>query len=185
MSCGRVTYRQVRSHELSRVGEIDRSERIDMIYVQRGVELDAVAGDFSARSWLPEGEGEHSVAHAVEECERWLAAGGIAIGAFADGRLVGIGIVVPHVRDRVAQLAFLHVSDGYRGRGIGGRLSARLERLGRDRGDAVMVVSATPSANTVRFYRGRGFEPTANPLPELYELEPDDVHLEKRLCRGR
>lgn len=181
MSCGAVTYKQIESHELSRVGEIDRREQIATIYVQRGVELDAVAGDFSARSWHPEGEGEHSVAHQVEECERCLAAGGTAIGAFADGRLVGIGIVVPHVRDGVAQLAFLHVSDGYRSRGIGGRLSARLEQLGRDLGDTVMVVSATPSANTVRFYRGRGFEPTANPLPDLYELEPEDVHMEKRL----
>ncbi len=44
-----------------------------------------------------------------------------------------------------------------------------------------MVVSATPSLNTVRFYLQRGFEPTAEPLPELYELEPEDVHLQKRL----
>jgi GNAT superfamily N-acetyltransferase len=181
MSRGPVTYRQIQSDELFRVGEIDRSERIDTIYVQRGVELDAVAGDFSASPWHPEGEGEHSVAHQVEECERYLAAGGTALGAFADGHLVGIGIVVPHVRDGVAQLAFLHVSDGYRGRGVGGRLSDRLEQLARDDGDTVMVVSATPSAGTVGFYRGRGFEPTADPLPGLYELEPEDVHLVKRL----
>jgi hypothetical protein len=44
-----------------------------------------------------------------------------------------------------------------------------------------MVVSATPSVNTVDFYRRRGYEPTAEPLPELFELEPEDVHLEKRL----
>jgi hypothetical protein len=44
-----------------------------------------------------------------------------------------------------------------------------------------MVVSATPSLNTVRFYLHQGFEPMAEPLPELYELEPEDVHLQKRL----
>jgi hypothetical protein len=44
-----------------------------------------------------------------------------------------------------------------------------------------MVVSATPSLNTVRFYRGRGFEPMVEPLPELYDLEPEDVHMEKQL----
>ncbi len=44
-----------------------------------------------------------------------------------------------------------------------------------------MVVSATPSLNTMRFYLGRGFAPVAEPLPELYELEPDDVHMQKRL----
>jgi hypothetical protein len=35
--------------------------------------------------------------------------------------------------------------------------------------------------NTVRFYMGRGFELTAQPLPELYELEPEDVHMRKAL----
>ena len=70
---------------------------------------------------------------------------------------------------------------GFRGRGIGNRLSDELESLAREAGDHTMVVSATPSLNTVRFYRGRGYEPTAEPLPELYELEPEDVHLEKRL----
>jgi hypothetical protein len=33
----------------------------------------------------------------------------------------------------------------------------------------------------VRFYLHRGFEPMAEALPELYELEPEDVHLQKRL----
>jgi len=48
-------------------------------------------------------------------------------------------------------------------------------------GDTQMVVSATPSVNTVRFYMGRGFRPTAEPLPELYALEPEDVHLSREL----
>jgi GNAT superfamily N-acetyltransferase len=176
-----IEYRVLEARELSRVGEIDRTERIELLYVQRGVELEAVEGDFSAPRWRAEGEGEHSVAHQVAECERYVDAGGTAIGAFAGERLVGIGIVVPHVRDGIAQLAFLHVSDGYRGEGIGRHLNGELERLALAAGDATMVVSATPSENTVRFYRGCGFEPTAAPLPELYELEPDDVHLEKRL----
>jgi GNAT superfamily N-acetyltransferase len=75
----------------------------------------------------------------------------------------------------------MHVSDGYRGRGIGVHLAAELERIARDAGDITMVVSATPSENTVRFYRGRGFEPTAAPLQELLELEPEDVHMDKHL----
>ena len=88
---------------------------------------------------------------------------------------------MPHVRPGIAQLAYLHVSDGYRAWGIGGRLSDELERVARAAGDALLVVSATPSVSTVRFYQGRGFEPMAEPLPELYELEPEDVHMQKRL----
>ena len=164
-----------------RIGEIDRSERIEILYVQRGSRLEEKAGDWSAPAWFSEGEGEHTVAHQRAECERHLAAGGIALGAFADEQLVGIGVVTPHIRPGIAQLAYLHVSNAYRARGVGGRLSEELERLARDHGDTAMVVSATPSLNTVRFYRRRGFEPMAKPLPELYELEPEDVHMEKRL----
>lgn len=94
---------------------------------------------------------------------------------------MGLGVVLPHLRPGVAQLAYLHVSNGSRGRGIGGRLSDALEELARDAGDTSMVVSATPSLNTVRFYERRGFEPMEEPLPELYELEPEDVHLLKPL----
>lgn len=155
-----VAYRPLERRELSRVGEIDRTERIETLYVQHGVDLEAVAGDFRASPWRSEGTGEHSVAHQVAECERYLDAGGIAIGALDDDRLVGIGVVVPHIRPGVAQLAYMHVSDGHRGRGIGAHLAAELERIARDAGNTRMVVSATPSENSVRFYRGRGFEPT-------------------------
>jgi GNAT superfamily N-acetyltransferase len=93
-----------------------------------------------------------------------------------DGRLVGIGVVVPHLRPAVAQLAFLHVTQTLRATGIGSRLSGELEQVARAAGDSSMVVSATPSANTVRFYKGRGFELMPQPLPELFEREPEDVH---------
>jgi GNAT superfamily N-acetyltransferase len=72
------------------------------------------------------------------------------------------------------------VSNGHRAQGIGRHLSEELERLARE-ADTTMVVSATPSLNTVRFYLHRGFEPMAEPLPELYELEPEDVHLHRCL----
>jgi GNAT superfamily N-acetyltransferase len=178
---GETTYRQLVPADLDRIGEIDRTEQIERIYVQHGTQLEERHGDFSAPPWRAEGESEHSVAAQRAECERYLAAGGSGLVAYADGRLVGIGIMKPHVRPRMAQLAYLHVSDGYRGRGIGGWLSAELEALARSEGDTSMVVSATPTENTLRFYLGRGFAPMAEPLPELYKLEPDDVHLLKRL----
>ena len=57
----------------------------------------------------------------------------------------------------------------------------RLEKIARTAGDSDMVVSATPSENTVRFYLGRGFQPMAEPFAELFELEPEDVHMRKML----
>jgi GNAT superfamily N-acetyltransferase len=176
-----ITYRRLTTADLARIGEIDRTERIDTLYVQRGSQLEERVGDFSARAWFQDGDGEHSVARQRAECERYLAAGGVALGAFADGRLVGIGIVVPHIRPGIAQCAFLHVSKDHRDRGIGGHLAEEIDRAARELGDTAMVVSATPSLNTVRFYRRHGFEPMTKPLSELYELEPEDVHMWKRL----
>jgi GNAT superfamily N-acetyltransferase len=103
------------------------------------------------------------------------------IGAFEGDRLVGIGAVVPELRPSIAQLAYLHVTASARSRGVGRSLAERLEEVARSAGASEMVVSATPSENTVRFYMGRGFRPTSEPLPELVALEPDDVHLRRPL----
>jgi GNAT superfamily N-acetyltransferase len=81
------------------------------------------------------------------------------LGAFAKGRLVGIGVVVPHPRPATAQLTFLHVSEPCRAAGIGSRLSEELEQIARAAGHSEMVVSATPSENTVRFCLNRGYAP--------------------------
>jgi ribosomal protein S18 acetylase RimI-like enzyme len=176
-----VEFRRLARAELSRVAEIDRTERIDLIYEQRGTELEERRGNWSSPAWDPDGHGEHSVEAQRHALEHDVDAGGSAIGAFSQGRLVGIGVVVPHLHPEIAHLAFLHVSASFRSAGIGHRLSDELDLIARDAGDSEIVVSATPSENTVRFYIGRGYELMAQPLPELYELEPEDVHMSKAL----
>jgi GNAT superfamily N-acetyltransferase len=182
-----VELRRLDRAELARVGEIDRRERIDVLYDQHGTRLVARHGDWHASAWDPDGHGdhgdhgEHSVAAQRHALEHYTEAGGIAVGAFAGGQLVGIGVVVAHLRPGIAQLAFLHVSAPWRATGIGRRLCDELEEIARTAGDADMVVSATPTGNTVRFYLGRGFQPMGEPLAELFALEPDDVHLTKPL----
>jgi len=176
-----VEIRPLARAELSRVSEIDRTEQIDLLYEQRGTALLERPGNWSASPWDPEGNGEHSVEAQRHALEHYVDAGGIAFGAFVGGRLVGIGVVVPHLQPSVAQLAYLHVDRTRRAAGIGSRLADELEHVARSDGDVAMVVSATPSANTVRFYMGRGFEPMAEPLLELFAREPEDVHMRKVL----
>ena len=176
-----VEYRRLGRTELSRVDEIDRTERINVLYDQRGTQLVARHGNWNASAWDPDGHGKHSVEAQVHALQYHVDKGGIAVGAFTAGRLVGIAVVVPHLRPGIAQLAWLHISAPWRAMGIGSRLSEQLEQIARTAGDSDMVVSATPSENTVRFYLGRGFQPVADPLPELFELEPDDVHMRKAL----
>jgi GNAT superfamily N-acetyltransferase len=150
-----VEFRRLRRTELSRVVEIDRRERIDVLYDQHGTQLVARRGNWSAPAWDPKGHGEHSVEGQVYALEHYVDSGGIALGAIAGGRLVAIGVVVPHLRPGIAQLAFLHVSTPWRATGIGSRLFEEFERIARTAGDSDMVVSATPSENTVHFYLGR------------------------------
>ena len=167
--------------EFSRLGEIDRAETVDAIYHQRGTTLEEVVEHFNIPSWSPTGTHPHSVPDQVGFMEWHVSRGASAFGAFGGERLIGIGLVTPNIQPGIAQLAYLHVSHGYRGRGIGRRLVAECERVARESGDTLMVVSATPSVNTVRFYMGCGFAPMAEPLAELYEEEPEDVHLSKRI----
>ena len=176
-----VEFRMLGRTDLSRVVEIDRRERINVLYDQHGTQLVARHGDWSASAWDPDGHGEHSVEAKLHELQHYVDNGGVALGAIANGRLVGIGVVVPHLRPGIAQVAFLHVSAPWRATGIGSRLSEQLEQIARTAGDSEMVVSATPSENTVRFYLSRGFLPMAEPLAELSELEPEDVHMRKVL----
>jgi len=176
-----IEFRRLSRAELSSVAEIDRTERIELIYGQRGTELEERRGNWSSPAWDPHGHGEHSVAAQRHALEHHVDAGGIALGAFSKGQPVGIGVVVPHLRPEIAQLAFLHVSRAFRAMGIGRRLSDELDLIARDAGDTEIVVSATPSENTVRFYRSRGYEVMAQPLPDLYDLEPEDVHMRKAL----
>ncbi len=165
--------------DLTRLGEIDRSEHITATYCCEAGKLIGAASDIHATAWH-DGSGDHSLSHMIEFCDDHLAHGGVAIGAFADERLVGIGIVSFDVAPHTAQLAFLHVTRELRRTGLGRLLTRRLDELAAARGARHMYVSATPSESAVGFYLAEGFRPTA-PIPRLFELEPEDIHMLKDL----
>ena len=160
---------------------IDRSESSDAIYVQDRGHLELRRGAFSSPAWDPDGDGEHSVAEVHAALVGWSERGATAIGALDADALVGIGLVLRHVRPGVSQLTFLYVTAERRGSRIDVALLEALEHVARAAGDGSLVVSATPSLNTVRFYERRGFRPMPEPLPELFALEPEDMHMEQRL----
>jgi GNAT superfamily N-acetyltransferase len=169
------------SSELDRLGEIDRTEHIDSIYVQQEEALEERPQPYDVPPWSPTGNHPHTIPIQIDFIEHHIVQEASIFGAFAGDRLVGIGLVTPHIRPGIAQLAYLHVSRGYRGCGVGRRLVAEMERVAREAGDVEMVVSATPTVRTVHFYMACGFAPMADPLPELFAKEPEDIHLSKRL----
>ena len=75
------------------------------------------------------------------------------------------------------QLKFLPVSCAYRRQGLGNKLFELATDMARRQGAKGLYISATPSEITVNFYMQRGSVVT-KPDPELFELEPEDIHFE-------
>lgn len=176
-----ISYRWMQPEEVSLMSEIDRREQVTIGYEVDNGELKATDVDWDVPNWFAEGEGEHTLFHQITFCQDHLHRGGRMIGAFAGGKLVAMGLVTPDIRPGMAQLAYLHVSDGFRRMGIAARLTGEMVELARQDGAREMYVTATPSGSAVGFYRSQGFEPVAEPLPELFELEPEDIHMLKQL----
>ena len=81
----------------------------------------------------------------------------------------------------VAYLATLYVTDAARGSGVGSALVKAVLQTAREQGATDLYVSATPTRETVDFYLAQGFVRLATPNPRLIELEPDDIHLQRKL----
>ena len=62
-----------------------------------------------------------------------------------------------------------------------GPLFEKAVERARQLGAKQLYISATPSENTVNFYRNLGCKVTSEIDPELFELEPEDIHLEYTL----
>lgn len=169
--------RHMASSELGRIAEIDRSEHVTQEYSYRNGSLEKRDVDVRAPAWSRSGHGEHSVRGNVDAWQPILDRGGTLIGAFDGDVLVGFAIYRPQLEEGMANLAVLHVSRSHRRRGIASRLTGEVARLARSHGAGRLYVSATPSGPTVEFYRSHGFEPTDEPNPTLFALEPLDIHM--------
>jgi GNAT superfamily N-acetyltransferase len=165
--------------ELTRIGEIDRSERITQQYRQRGQTLELLEADIDAPRW---GEpGEATIEHRIEQWTRLVNAGGVPIGAFDGDNLVGFAVYMRASPETPANLAVLHVTKPWRRHGVGCALTNEVVRLARAEGARRLYVSATPTRGTVDFYVRQGFMPVATPHARLFALEPDDIHMERLL----
>ena len=172
-----ISYHWMEADEVKRIGEIDRSERIRTGYKVADGNLQRMEVNWDSPAWDMEGDGDHSVASLVKFCGEHLERNGRLYGAFDGDNLAGIGLIQHGIGEGMAQLAFLHVSNGYRRNGIGRRIADELIREAKKEGASRMYVSATPSGSAVGFYKSLGFMPTDTPIPELYELEPEDIHM--------
>jgi ribosomal protein S18 acetylase RimI-like enzyme len=165
--------------ETGRIAEIDRSEQVTLHYKRLNDEWIEEAVDWDVPRWH-DGEGAYSVREKIEKCRTELERGGAMIGAFEGEALAGYAVPRRDLAEGIAQLASLSVSREYRRRGIARRLLEEVSRLAKESGAANLYVSATPSGSAIGFYRSQGFKPTPDVNPELFALEPEDIHMIKR-----
>ncbi len=90
-----------------------------------------------------------------------------------------MAVVEPTLQPGLGWLVLLHVSNGRRRSGVGQALWSAAISVARKSGASAMYVSATPTGSAVQFYLKQGCK-LAEPdeiIPELFALEPDDIHL--------
>lgn len=175
-----IDIKRMKSSDVDRIAEIDRSEHVKLGYTVRDGKLEAEAVDWQVPSWFEDGP-EHSVPTMVEFLSPMVVQGATMLGAFDGDALVGVMVYRPRLTKDMGQLAFLHVSCGYRRQGIAARLTTECIRLARADGAERLYVSATPSESAVGFYQRQGFQLIDKPHPELYALEPEDIHMFMKL----
>ena len=164
--------------EIPLLWRVDRREYIANIYRLQDGELVLEAHDFDVPGWQ-DGHEEQTAPRLLAALER----GGRAWGAF-DGDTVAGAVVVDvkpvGTQKDLVQMDWLHISRDHRRTGLGSTLIEIAKDFGRERGAAGLYISATPSENTVRFYRTRGATLVSEPDAELFALEPEDIHFELR-----
>jgi predicted N-acetyltransferase YhbS len=161
--------------EIALIWTIDRSEVHHYVYRMQDDQLVLTPSYFDMRGWAP-GQIEQDTPLLNQIYER----GGTFLGMFDDDQLVGVAVVdtVPLgvLRDQV-QLKYLYVSYSYRGSGVGTRLFDAARDAARTHRAHFLYISATPTENTVNFYLRRGCRVAIPADPDLFALEPDDIHL--------
>jgi GNAT superfamily N-acetyltransferase len=123
-----VVIQQLPKGDLVRFREIDRSEEATLHYRRIGTRLIPEPVKDSIPNFFE--DGPHSRAELVARWQPVVDEGGILLGAFADGDLVGIALLGREVAPRVRQLALLFVSRAHRRRGVAGSLTDAMGRVG-------------------------------------------------------
>ena len=174
-----MEYRQMHKDELDRVAELDRREVIEYIYYYRDGKLVLEKEHWDVPEWSDSQKHEYH--------ERLLDTNkrnGTIIGAFEGTKIAGI-IALNHEflessKNRL-NLAALWVSQPFRDRGVGRYLVELIKKKAKALGAKNLYVSATPSKKTVEFYLSCGFQLAKEIDPKLFELEPEDIHMEFQL----
>lgn len=167
--------RKIARTELEQVRNIDRSEVIDHVYYYKKGELVLEQEHHEVPGWKPEVIDKHIV-YLYDLFDR----GGEIYGAFDNLTLIGIMALenrfIGKAQDQL-ELYFLHIRNNFRGKGVGQALFKIALEEARKLGASKLYISASPSKSSVEFYLNLGCKLASEVIPELFEREPEDIHL--------
>jgi predicted N-acetyltransferase YhbS len=171
-----MNIRLLQREEIPLIWQIDRREIIENVYYLRDGKLVLEPEHYDMQGWPP-GEAELYTPHLLDCYDR----GGTFWGTFENDTLIGVAILESNFigsKKDMLQLKFLHVSRDYRKRGIASalfKLAVEKAKILRAR---KLYISATPSEHTVNYYMQLGCVLAVEVDPDLFALEPEDIHLE-------
>jgi GNAT superfamily N-acetyltransferase len=164
--------REMTRSEIGRICEIDVTEEGTCVYKWVNGQIQRVPEKWQRRPRpVEDWRGK------AERIKLALDEGGLAIGAFDGQRLVGFVFLRHRLTEKVALLQALWVSRAWRRRGIATALLRRVLDAARGEGARLAYVSACPSESACGFYLHEGFRPTVWVHRELYDREPEDIHM--------
>ncbi len=168
--------RELARAEILGLWSLDRAEVVDNVYYYQNGALVLKPEHWDVHGFSPE-QADMFSPHLMSCYER----GGWFYGLFDGDRLIAEVVLDRKFlgpRRDLLQLKALFVSRQSRDQGLGRRLFELAAEKARSLGAKGLYVSATPSEHTIKFYMGLGCTPTDTPDPELFALEPEDIHLE-------
>jgi ribosomal protein S18 acetylase RimI-like enzyme len=171
--------RKMKVEEAEKIKEIDSSERINLIYENSNEGLKEIRTDHECPTW-----NTRQLDQLLERFRIEISNGGIAYGAFENERLIGFAVLGQKIRgkkkDRL-QVDLMYVTRNFRRQGIGKRLMNELSKEAINRGAKFLYISSTETESAVNFYKNYGSELTDELDQELFDLEPNDIHMLKKL----
>jgi GNAT superfamily N-acetyltransferase len=155
---------------------ISRRELITQMYIQNRQHLELVDCFFDVQNW-----DSYHLENDPPKLKQLYEQGALFIGAFdASEKLVGVSVVsnqiiadYPHAK----LLHYFYVDADQQGKGIGAKLMQAAKESAKQLGAKQLYISATPSRRTVDFYIKHGTQPLSAPDQQLWQLEPEDIHL--------
>ncbi|MEK3982837.1 GNAT family N-acetyltransferase [Paenibacillus sp. FSL K6-3166] len=110
--------------------------------------------------------------------------GGTAFGAFDGDKLVGFGVLAHMIRgydNDSLKIDLMYVTREYRRKGIGSLIMESLSTVAIEKGAKHLYISSTETESAVKFYTSHGSAITSEIDLELFEKEPNDIHMIKKL----